>query len=87
MSCVAEMQIEDPRNHSEETVLALKDVLCGGATLIPDPKRRGLYEVRSESQVYYIHVSPVSGQVLLLATWPNDVGSRRASQPSKASSC
>jgi len=67
----SEMQIEDPRNHSEATVLALRDILSGGATIIPDPKRRGFFEVQSDALVYYIHVSPVSGNILLLATWPN----------------
>jgi len=69
----AEMQIEDLRNHSEITVLALRDLLSAGATIIPDPKRRGLYEVHSETLVYYIHVSPVSGNILLLATWPHEM--------------
>ncbi|HXX45599.1 MAG TPA: hypothetical protein VEJ38_12785 [Candidatus Acidoferrales bacterium] len=67
----AEMQIDDPRNHSAETVLALQDILSNGATLIPDSKRRGFYEVHSDALVYYIHVSPASGNILLLATWPN----------------
>ncbi len=68
---MAEMQIEDMRNHSEATVLALRDVLSSGATVVPDPKRRGFYEVHSDVLVYYIHVSPVRGNILLLATWPN----------------
>jgi len=66
-----ERQIEDPRNHPAETVLALRDILSSGATIIPDSKRRGFYEVHSDALVYYIHVSPVSGNILLLATWPN----------------
>ena len=70
--CADEVRIEDPRNHPAKTVLALRDILCGGATIIPDPKRRGFYEVRGESVVYYIYVSPVNGNVLLLATWPKE---------------
>ena len=73
----SEVRIEDVRNHPEETVLALRDILSGGATIIPDPKRRGFYEVQSDALVYYIHVSPVSGNILLLATWPN--GTKHAS--------
>lgn len=72
--CTAEIQIEDPRNHPAETVLALRDILSSGATIIPDSKRRGFYEVRSDALVYYIHVSPVSGNILLLATWPVQSG-------------
>jgi len=71
--CTREVQIEDPRNHPTETVAALRDILSRGAKTIPDPKRRGLYEVQSDSLVYYIHVSPINGNVLLLATWPKQM--------------
>lgn len=64
--------IEDLRNHPAETVMTLRSLLAGGAMLIPDPKRDGFYEVKSGSLVYYIHVSPVTGNVLLLATWANE---------------
>jgi len=66
-------QIEALRNHPAETVMTLRSLLAGGATLVPDPKRAGFFEVESGSFVYYIHVSPVTGNVLLLATWPNEV--------------
>jgi len=65
-------QIEDLGNHPRETVAALRSLLTGGASTIADPKRRGFYEVESDSVVYYIHVSPVTGKVLLLATWQNE---------------
>jgi hypothetical protein len=72
MACLtSDVRIEDPRNHPAETVLALRDLLSSGATIVPDPKRCRFYEVQSDSLVYYIHVSPVSGSVLLLAIWPN----------------
>jgi hypothetical protein len=65
-------QIEDLGNHPTETLAALRSVLAGGASTIADPKRTGFYEVESEAVVYYIHVSPVTGRVLLLATWQNE---------------
>ena len=47
---------------------------------IADPKRNGFYEIESDAVVYYIHVSPVTGKVLLLATWQNEVvGAGKAS--------
>jgi hypothetical protein len=72
MACCSatELRIEDPRHHPPETVFALRDILSRGATILPDPKRRGFYEVQGDSLVYYIHVSPLNGNVLLLATWP-----------------
>jgi hypothetical protein len=80
MGCsIREAQIEDPRNHPAETVAALRDILSSGARAIPDPKRRGFYEVQSDSLVYYIHVSPVNGNVLLLATWPHPTLAERSS--------
>jgi hypothetical protein len=65
-------QIEDLGNHSTETVAALRGLLAGGASTIADPKRSGFFEIESEQVVYYIHVSPSTGNVLLLATWQNE---------------
>ena len=77
--CTREVQIEDPRNHPAETVAALRDILSSGARTIPDPKRRGFYEIQGDSLVYYIHISPVNGNVLLLATWPHPTLVQRSS--------
>jgi hypothetical protein len=65
-----EIEIEDLRNHPAEIVAALRKLLAGGARINPDPKREGFYEVESPALTHYIHVSPVSGKILLLATWP-----------------
>lgn len=65
-----EYEIEDLRNHPREMVTTLQKLLASGACGAPDPKRPGFYEVQSGSLVYYIHVSPVTGKILLLATWP-----------------
>ena len=66
------IQIEDVGNHPARAVADLRCLLAGGATTTADPKRRGFYEIESDSTVYYIHVSPVSGKILLLATWQNE---------------
>jgi hypothetical protein len=67
-----EAQIEDIGNHEAGAVAALRNLLATGANAIADPKRNGFYEVESDSAVYYIHVSPSTGKVLLLATWQNE---------------
>jgi len=67
-----EIEIEDLRNHPPEMVATLRKFLAGGARIAPDPKREGFYEVESGALSYYIHVSPVSGKILLLATWPSN---------------
>ncbi|MGA8143388.1 MAG: hypothetical protein WB987_05820 [Candidatus Acidiferrales bacterium] len=66
------VQIEDLRNHTPETVMTLKRVLACGAKVSPDPKRAGFYEVQSRSTVYYIYAPSLNGKVTLLATWPSE---------------
>jgi hypothetical protein len=66
------IQIEDLGNHPTQAVADLQCLLAQGASTVADPKRNGFYEVESDSTVYYIHVSPVTGRILLLATWQNE---------------
>jgi len=72
MALERELQIEDVRNHPIETVKMLRDLLLNGSRVTPDPKRSGFYEVEDAWTVYYIHMSPITGKVLLLATWPSE---------------
>jgi hypothetical protein len=65
-------QIEDLGNHPTEALAALRSLLAGGANTIADPKRDGFYEVEGDSAVYYIHVSRITGKILLLATWQSE---------------
>jgi len=62
--------IKDLGNHSRETLDTLRALLAGGAGARPDSKRPHLYELESETCVFYVHVSPFNGVVELLATWP-----------------
>jgi hypothetical protein len=66
------IHIEDLGNHPKKAVADLRCLLASGVSTIADPKRSGFYEVESDSLVYYIHVSPVTGKILLLATWQNE---------------
>lgn len=67
-----EVYIEDPRHHSFERVETLRRLLAGGARVEADPKRSDFFEVESGSDVYYIHISPITGKILLLAAWQKD---------------
>jgi hypothetical protein len=67
-----EVKIEDLRNHPEEAITSLRNLLTSGAKVTPDPKRIGFFEVESGSLVYYIYSSPTTEKILLLATWPNE---------------
>ncbi len=67
-----ELEIEDLRNHSQEMITRLRDVLARGANVIPDPQRPGFYEVKLRGQLYFIYISPHTGKVLLIAGWSHD---------------
>jgi len=66
-------EIQDLRSHSAGTVMRLAFLLAGTVEVTPDPKRKNFYEVIGGSDVYYIHVSPVTGIIYLLAVWRNAV--------------
>jgi hypothetical protein len=61
--------IENPRNHPNEAVTALQNLLKSGAPLRKDPRRPNMFEVDDEDCVFYIYVSPSTGTVTLLAAW------------------
>jgi hypothetical protein len=65
-------QIEDLRDHPTELIAQLCHLLANGAPAIPDPKHPELYEIKSETHVFYVHISPVTRKVLLVATWPTE---------------
>jgi hypothetical protein len=67
-----ELNIEDPRHHSPERIETLRQLLAGGARVEADPKRSDFFEVESGTDVYYIHISPITGKILLLAAWSKD---------------
>jgi hypothetical protein len=64
-------EIRDLGSHGATTVTTLALLLAGTVDVRPDPKRKNFYEVVNDSQVYYIHVSPVTGIIYLLALWEN----------------
>ena len=66
-----QIEIQDLGNHPAVTVISLGVLLAGTVNVMPDPKRKGFYEVQSGSTVYYISTLPKSGTVFLLATWRN----------------
>ncbi len=72
MRLTRQPEIEDLRNHSAETVEKLRQLLASGAPAKPDPRRANFYEVQNHSRVFYVHISPSNGKVLLLATWLKD---------------
>jgi len=72
MRYAKELEIEDIRHHPAEMIAMLRTLLEEGTPVTPDPKRSDFYEIESDSVVYYVHISPVTGKILLLATWPTE---------------
>jgi hypothetical protein len=64
-----DITIEDRWRHSGENIEELRRLLSQGAEAVPEPGRKGFYEVQTDFHVFYIHICP-SGKVLLLAIWP-----------------
>jgi hypothetical protein len=62
-------KIENLRGYDREIVAELRNLLATGAQAQPDPRRPGFYDIYDGGRVYFIHISPVSGNVVLLATW------------------
>jgi hypothetical protein len=68
------LNIENLRNHPAEAVERLRRLLTSGAPARREAYRPGFFEVEDGDRVFYIHISPVSGKVLLLATWVREPG-------------
>ena len=71
-------EVRDLGGHSPATVTTLALLLAGTVDVRRDPKRKNFYEVVDGLQVYYIHVSPVTGIIYLLAVWENAVAKSNA---------
>jgi hypothetical protein len=68
------LDIRDIRNHPAEAIDTLRHLLASGAHVAADPKRPNFYELAHGPEVFYIYVTPGTGQILLLATWSNELG-------------
>jgi len=67
-----DVPIEDLGSHSAAALKGLRACLAAQPKLMRDPKRGNLFELQGCTSVYYIHISPVSGKISLLATWPSE---------------
>jgi len=64
--------VENQRNYPSEIVESLRVLLTTGATAYADIHRENFYDVVEGSRVYFIHVSPLTNKVMLLATWETE---------------
>lgn len=61
--------IENPREYETRVVEQLRRLLQAGAPTQADARRPHFYEIDAQDETYYIHISPFSGNVVLLAKW------------------
>ena len=64
--------VEDLRNHSQEQIAELRQLLVDGAPSRPDPRRPGFYEIGGLSNTYYVFKYPTGTKVLLLGVWERE---------------
>src|SRR5215472_5686206 len=64
--------VEDLRNHSQEQIAELRELLTMGAPSRPDPRRPGFYEVEGLANTYYVFKYPNGTKVLLIGVWDRE---------------
>jgi hypothetical protein len=64
-------RIEDPRNYGPAVVNQLRNLLAAGVSAQRDPRRENFYEFENGENTFYIHISPVNGDIMLLGKWLN----------------
>ena len=62
-------RIQNPRNYELRDVEHLRQLLIEGRPAQRDLRRENFYELEGQGGTYYIHISPISGEVVLLAKW------------------
>jgi hypothetical protein len=68
-------KVEALRSYPPGTLERLAQLLALGASAKSDPRRDCFYEVESDSEVFYVHISPNNGRVLLIGIWPKSCAS------------
>jgi hypothetical protein len=61
--------IDNIHNYPQNVLERLAMLLTDGAIAEEDARRKGFYDVTDGDRVFFIHISPVSGKVFLLASW------------------
>jgi hypothetical protein len=61
--------VDNLRNYPAEIIKGLEELLLSGGSALPDPKRRGFYDLENHERTFFIQISSKTGRVVLLATW------------------
>lgn len=62
--------IDNVQNYPAEIVNQLRKLLVEGVSARQDSRRRNFYDVEHADRAFFIHLSPLTGKVILLAMWP-----------------
>jgi hypothetical protein len=63
------IKIENPRDYGFHDVEDLRYLLTQGREAHRDPHRESFYQVEGNRCSYFIYISPITGNVVLLARW------------------
>jgi hypothetical protein len=63
------VRIENARLYPPTVVDRLRTALLKGADLHADESRRNFYDLSIQNRTYFIYVSPINGNITLIATW------------------
>ena len=61
--------VDNLRNYPAEIIKELEELLLSGGSALPDPKRKGFYDLEDYDRTFFIQISSITGKVVLLATW------------------
>lgn len=61
--------VDNLRNYPAEIIKELEELLLSGGSALPDPKRKGFYDLENYERTFFIYTSLTTGRVVLLATW------------------
>ncbi len=61
--------VDNLRNYPAEIIEELEELLLWGGSAVPDPKRKGFYDLENYRRTFFIQISPITGKVALLAAW------------------
>jgi hypothetical protein len=65
-----EITIENPRKYEPVAIHQLRRMLEAGIPAQRDVQREDFYLLKSNYESFYIYLSPVRGNVVLIAKWP-----------------
>src|ERR1035441_2257025 len=61
--------VDNLRNYPAEIIKELEELLLSGGSALPDPKRKGFYDLENQERTFFIPISSITGRVVLLAIW------------------